>query len=810
MPYAKFRDSNKLYDFSPDAEPAQDQNPLPVDLPAAENPLPDWLSKPFSEGTKVGNKIFGTGGEERYQFWPERMIREGLSAAHDVTQPNPYPEGSEGYFWYEDQRDKNMLPAALSISALAGTGGLAGTGTRAAGEAVLGSSPILRPALKIGDKIYKGKPGQEHLDVLPPEMYPEFQRAAMAGEDLGKYEFGFMNHKGQFLDREKALDYGIEHGLVSPDAKKYGVLTSTLYADSSKPGVAIEALKQPAPQFYSAVEHTINNAKITKATPEEWLGYLRNQPGVKQEELQWLGLDELKGPITKQELERHIQDHKVELKEVNKVDKTTLDPVVKYLDESFGPAVKHIQTAADIADARKFNAHFRETTKGMSDDEVLAAARATEKLQGVGDSKYHSYQLPGGENYKEMLLTLPNKQQERLLELEKRYNAGDKLSLEERQERHELINQNKTPAYSSSHWDEPNVLAHIRMNDRNINGKKTLHIEEIQSDWHQQGRKSGYKGDLDKLQQEGLEASRKKLEAKEHLDKLTESGLASASELDAAMKAVKQANADFDKAAQAYNAVNESGVPNAPFKKDWDALALKRMIRHAAEKGYDQISWTPGEAQAARYDLSKSIDKLKYNPDTQHVIAFDKNGNQVLNKMNVEPKDLPDVVGKEVADKLINAEVKDKLIGGTYRVLENADLKVGGEGMKGFYDKMLVDRANALGKKFGAKVEKGNLPGTGKDFKIRQAQDGGGGVEIIDATGKVINYAPSRKTAQEWIDEQGGSQVHVLPLTQGLKDTALQKGFPLFSAGVPFSFTPVQHDPFKFTPVNHDPFESQK
>jgi hypothetical protein len=32
--------------------------------------------------------------------------------------------------------------------------------------------------------------------------------------------------------------------------------------------------------------------------------------------------------------------------------------------------------------ARKFNSAFRETTKGMSDEEVLAAARASEKLEG--------------------------------------------------------------------------------------------------------------------------------------------------------------------------------------------------------------------------------------------------------------------------------------------------------------------------------------------------------------------------------------------------------------------------------------------
>ena len=46
-----------------------------------------------------------------------------------------------------------------------------------------------------------------------------------------------------------------------------------------------------------------------------------------------------------------------------------------------------------------------------------------------------------------------------------------------------------------------------------------------------------------------------------------------------------------------------AGVPNAPFKSSWPELALKRMIREASEQGYDAIGWTPGEVQAARYDL---------------------------------------------------------------------------------------------------------------------------------------------------------------------------------------------------------------
>ena len=48
--------------------------------------------------------------------------------------------------------------------------------------------------------------------------------------------------------------------------------------------------------------------------------------------------------------------------------------------------------------------------------------------------------------------------------------------------------------FQSSHWDEPNVLGHVRFNDRTgPNGEKILHFEEIQSDLHQQGRSKGYR-----------------------------------------------------------------------------------------------------------------------------------------------------------------------------------------------------------------------------------------------------------------------------------------------------------------------------
>lgn len=122
------------------------------------------------------------------------------------------------------------------------------------GEVVLGATPSLRPALKHKEKLYKGKPGQEHQDIIPDSLYNDFQKKAMSGQDLAEYNFGFVNDKGHFLNREQALEYGIANGLIDPHAGKFGVLTSTMFSDSSKPGVAIEAMKNN-PLIQQAKDH---------------------------------------------------------------------------------------------------------------------------------------------------------------------------------------------------------------------------------------------------------------------------------------------------------------------------------------------------------------------------------------------------------------------------------------------------------------------------------------------------------------------------------------------------------------------------
>ena len=365
----------------------------------------------------------------------------------------------------------------------------------------------------------------------------------------------------------------------------------------------------------------------------------------------------------------------------------------------------------------------------------------------------------------------------------------NKLTKEENAAYDNLIsmqeNAEKGNIYKSSHWDEPNVLAHIRTNDRTIEGQKALHIEEIQSDWHQQGRKQGYRDN---------EAINK---AKNDLDLATEEWKRTQS---------NEALAKIDEANKKFQDLNSSAgaIPTAPFKKSWDELALKRMIQHAAKNDYDAISWTPGEAQAARYDLSKQVNSIRWDAaknsnlqNSKSILIDTKSGPARFNindkgvihgtaESGVTDqawlgKHLSDVVGKDIADKIINGQNGE---------LKGEGLKVGGEGMKAFYDKMLVDKANAIAKKYGGKVETNKL---------------------IPKHNELPSHLYEYQIQKHLISNPDEAlPIHYLKLTPELKKKALEEGFPLFASSP--VLTKVEGNPFedkkkyKLTKVDHNPF----
>jgi len=120
-----------------------------------------------------------------------------------------------------------------------------------------------------------------------------------------------------------------------------------------------------------------------------------------------------------------------------------------------------------------------------------------------------------------------------------------------------------------------NRLAHIFMDDRTIGGKRTLLVKEAQSDWHAKGRHEGYTHDLNSLPEA---AEIRKLGITYPLDRVS-------------AHAIEEAGGSLD-LADRWSAIvkRAGGAPDAPFKTTWQELVMKRMIRYAAENGYEKLA----------------------------------------------------------------------------------------------------------------------------------------------------------------------------------------------------------------------------
>jgi hypothetical protein len=133
------------------------------------------------------------------------------------------------------------------------------------------------------------------------------------------------------------------------------------------------------------------------------------------------------------------------------------------------------------------------------------------------------------------------------------------------------------------------------------------------------------------------------------------------------------------------------------------------------------------------------------------------------------------------------------------QTLSGLDLKVGGEGMKGFYDRMLVAAANKLVKKYGARVEPARMwEGNPEAWKAFRRSDGQWALRHGGDAYEASMTFPTREEAESFLYEGKSHQVHTLDITPNLRKAALSQGFPLFAIGgmIAPNLIPVDYDPF--------------
>lgn len=555
--------------------------------------------------------------------------------------------------------------------------------------------------------------------------------------------------------------------------------------------------------LYSKAAQIVRSLPQERGTAEQMVAAAK-RVGLKDAELQNAGpLPE--GKVTREELAKHFESKLPNMY----VSQYGENP--RFLTRDEGKRFMELQMRSfgdnlSPEEKREFD-HLRQ--RNSSSPHVVGE----DNEDGLEDTQYGDYALSGGKNYRERLIQLnkPVGKPREYYEVHTshpdyvtfgQYETLDEaqLAADEFYDRHNGDYKTTTVkrrypdtgSYYSSHWSgHPNVLAHIRMSDRVVGGdredvrpiagkladamgtgirdlssgsadygvkngvitpeeaatlsrfmgwrnngyddkpgldKKLLHVEELQSDWGQEGRDQGF-SDPENPHEIFNTKTGEVISRHPTYEAMWD-----------AFRAIPEdqaAGLDYGKS---------KAPPAAPYvtnTQHWTDLALKNVLREAALGNYDGIVFTPGQAQADRYGLEKQVDSIKYWPEDRTLSALQGNSTRIA-KQDVGPEDLPSLIGKELSKKLLHPSSirKSEFDGSQYHMLQGEDMKVGGGGMKGYYDNIVPKSVMRLAQQHDPEVRPG-----------------------------------------EPVELPQGYQGFHLPMTDKLKSSILDQGFPAFRRG---------------------------
>ena len=487
-------------------------------------------------------------------------------------------------------------------------------------------------------------------------------------------------------------------------------------------------------------------------------------------------------------------------------------------DDKFRHSIMPVNSSTELQDKINKLQYIRDTE-----------ANAAYVVPEPTPTEYDRYQLAGGENYRELLLKLPQKPQPLpenfnvdaysvngktmygvFDEAGSRYASGE--TKDQALQKFSQLHQEKP--YQSSHFPDPNILAHMRVNDRvDAEGKKMLLIEEVQSDWHQAGREQGYNNPKEQaLAKEKIRALRAEHKRLGQVKELESSPLE--------RSIISQQRFDLMNQVNELSKVGKSGIPDAPFKDTWYQLALKRAIKEAVDKGYDRIGLTTGKRQIERYtdELRQNVSEINFqtgekltpsesaelkalrqqqtymtgterqryeylssqegapvSQDETLIKAFNgsrpaftgkvKNGKFIEGPNKALGKTVEEVLGKSIAK-----QIEEKKTGS----LTGDNLTIGGEGMKKYYDEVYPNYLEKYGKKYGAQVGDTTVNVGKVQSKDELAKQLYGNNE----TYKNLPSEQKRKVDVMFMDMAKDEPVRYLDITPEMRK-AVQKGQPL-------------------------------
>ena len=386
-----------------------------------------------------------------------------------------------------------------------------------------------------------------------------------------------------------------------------------------------------APTFYSQMAKVVDGLKDGKYGAASLVSTLTNR-GVKAEEIKWSGIEtwlEGKKSVTKAELQEFIAGSML------RVEEQGTDGTIKYtteqkerrdeLSETYGNLWEsadqywfglfgdwlpyEVYSATDGPDIIRNTVMESGDNESESGKKLLKLADDIDQIkQDIADledeakkqnklTRWEEYSLDGGENYREFIFRLPGS--------------------------------SYTNHAMQVHWGSSamGILAHARVQDFDVNGNKMLFIEEIQSDWHNEGHAKGYESaeykEAERISDELFNEWQKVRKPFHQYVRSSEFNTdpedVRKKKFDWLRSKVEAAEKKWQEAERYVESLREKGagtVPNAPFKDTYHEYVLKRLIRMAAEEGYDSIGWTPAEIQVDRWSEAYAEGyRIEYDQD---------------------------------------------------------------------------------------------------------------------------------------------------------------------------------------------------
>jgi len=199
-----------------------------------------------------------------------------------------------------------------------------------------------------------------------------------------------------------------------------------------------------------------------------------------------------------------------------------------------------------------------------------------------------------------------------------------------------------------------------------------------------------------------------------------------------------------------------------PFKNNWYELTIKRLLRYAADNGFDAVAIPKGSVAAKRYNQNiNRTNKIMYSKTNEGVMVsyLDKDGVSIMDQafdLGTSPKvfmrepviKLKNIVGEKVYNQILKTDKS----GNSFIDLDKPIVVGEGRGKYELYDKAIPSFVKKYTKKWNAEVYDANIDMI-KNFKDNP--------DIVGSTNKI--------------------PVTIIKLTDDMKQSVQRDGQALFS-----------------------------